>query len=69
MEHATHFAALIGIDWSDQKHDICLVDTQSGAQERSIVKQTPEALYEWAQTLRTRFNGANADSSRKCNKW
>jgi len=58
MEQPTHFAALIGIDWSDRKHDLCLVDTQTGAQELSIIKQTPEALNEWAQTLRTRFGGA-----------
>ncbi len=39
-----HFAALIGIDWSDTKHDICLVDTATGSQERAIIKQQPESL-------------------------
>jgi len=58
MEHPVAFAALVGIDWSDTKHDICLVDTQTGAQELSIIKQTPEALDEWAGTLRSRFSGA-----------
>jgi transposase len=58
MEHPTELAALVGIDWSDKKHDVCLVDTAMGTPELSIIKQTPEALNEWAQTLRTRFGGA-----------
>ena len=58
MEHPTELAALVGIDWSDKKHDICLVDTQTGAQELFIIKHTPEALNEWALGLRTRFGGA-----------
>jgi transposase len=52
-----HFAALIGIDWSDSKHDICLVDTSTGSQQRSIIKQQPESLDQWALALRTRFHG------------
>lgn len=58
MDHSLPFAALLGIDWSDSKHDICLVDTATGAQELSIIKHTLEALNEWALGLRTRFGGA-----------
>ena len=57
MEQATPFAALIGIDWSDAKHDICLVETATGTQELSVVTHTPEALNEWARSVRTRFGG------------
>jgi len=56
-EAMEHFAALIGIDWSDTKHDVCLVDTATGSHELSIVKQQPESLDEWARGLRTRFHG------------
>ena len=52
-----HFAAYIGLDWSDQKHDLCLVEAATGAQESSVIKHTPEALDEWARSLRTRFRG------------
>src|SRR5947209_4349261 len=52
-----HFAALIGIDWSYTKHDICLIDTANGSQERSIIKQQPESLDQWVCSLRTRFRG------------
>ena len=58
MEHPPELAAFVGIDWSDKKHDVCLVDAAVGVPELSIIKQTPEALNEWAQTLRTRFGGA-----------
>ncbi len=57
MEQLTPFAALIGIDWSDAKHDICLVETATGTQELSVVKHTPESLNEWARALRSRFGG------------
>ncbi len=26
----THYAALMGIDWADTKHDICLIDLTTG---------------------------------------
>ncbi len=38
MEPVTPFAALIGIDWSDAKHDICLVETATGTQELSVAR-------------------------------
>ena len=52
-----HFAAYLGIDWSDQKHDVCLVDLASGHKEKKVINHTPEALDEWAVSLRTRFSG------------
>lgn len=58
VEPSTPFAALIGIDWSDRKHDVCLVDAPTGSRELSVIVHTPEALNEWARALRARFNGA-----------
>ncbi len=40
MESAAPFAALIGLDWSDRKHDLCLVDATTGDRELSIIKHT-----------------------------
>lgn len=51
------FAAFVGIDWSDKKHDICLVDARTGNKEFSVLNHTPEALNEWALKLRARFGG------------
>jgi len=51
------FAAIIGIDWADQKHDICLAKAGSEALERCQLPHTPEALNEWVASLRKRFRG------------
>ena len=51
------FAAYVGLDWADQKHDVCLFDTAGGSRELSVLKQTPEAIDEWAAALRGRFPG------------
>jgi len=39
-----HFAAYVAIDWSDQKHDVCLVDSSTGKREKTDINHTPEAL-------------------------
>ena len=51
------FAAYVGIDWSDKKHDLCLVEATTGRKEFTMIKHTPEALNEWALELRARFGG------------
>jgi transposase len=51
------FAAFVAIDWSDAKHDSCLLDVATGKKEASILKHTPEELEAWATALRTRFAG------------
>jgi hypothetical protein len=51
------FAAFVAIDWSDTKHDSCLVDVATGKQESRILKHTPEELEAWATALRLRFGG------------
>jgi transposase len=49
------FAALIGIDWANAKHDICLQASDSAAIEHSVVKHSPEAIDVWVRELRQRF--------------
>jgi hypothetical protein len=51
----SEYAALVAIDWADQKHAVCLSDSSTGAREQTIVKHTPAALQEWALGLRQRF--------------
>ena len=53
----SEYAALVSIDWADQKHAICLFDSSIGEREQTIVKHTPAALQEWAVGLRQRFAG------------
>jgi len=53
------FAAYVGIDWADKQHDLCLCDSASGQIEKAKLKQTPEAISEWAVKLRARYGGCN----------
>ena len=53
----SEYAALVAIDWADQKHAVCLLDQTTGRREQTIVKHTPAALQEWALSLRQRLAG------------
>jgi transposase len=52
------FAALIGVDWADQKLDICLMPCgEKGQREKGVIQHRPEALADWMASLRQRFGG------------
>ena len=51
------FAAFLGIDWADAKHDGCLQAAGTAKRECFPLEHTPEAIDAWVTTLRTRFNG------------
>ena len=51
----SEYAALVAIDWVDQKHAVSLYDQSTGKREQTMVKHTPAALQEWALGLRQRF--------------
>ena len=51
------FAAFIGIDWADRKHDLCLSTAGSDKLERSVLPHQPSCIEAWAQSLRERFGG------------
>jgi hypothetical protein len=52
------YAAYIGIDWSDRKHDIYLYDCSTGEAEESVIGSQPEAIQAWVSGLRKRFGNA-----------
>src|SRR5215216_6000931 len=56
-ELMAEYAAFVGFDWADKKHDLCLVDAVTGKKEFSIIKHTPQAIQEWATNLQKRFGG------------
>lgn len=49
------FAAYVGIDWADQKHDLALLPASQDKEEHLQLEQTPEAIDAWAASLRQRF--------------
>jgi transposase len=51
------FAAFVGLDWADAKHDVCLQAAGSETREFSVLAHTPETIDAWVSTLRTRFKG------------
>jgi transposase len=53
----SEFAAFVGIDWADRKHDVCLLPAGSSKPELSVLPHRPEAIAEWAEELRRRFGG------------
>ena len=51
------YAAYIGIDWADQKHDICLQAADADAREFSVLAHRPDTIEAWALSLKQRFQG------------
>jgi len=51
------FAAFLGRDWADAKHDVGLQATGTARREFLSFAPRPEAIDAWVQTLRTRFHG------------
>jgi len=49
------FAALIGIDWADTKHDICEHPSNTQKYHYCIIKSKPEALHDWVMSLKQRY--------------
>ena len=51
------FRALIGIDWADQKHDICERCVITGKSRQTVIKHSVDSIEQWARELRKRFDG------------
>ncbi len=62
MHHLTggQYAAFIGIDWADAKHDICLQAAGSEQREFNRISHRVDQIEQWAQALHERFGGAIA---------
>lgn len=49
------YAAIVGIDWAEEKHAVCLLD--GARQVEQELEHTPEAIAAWAEGLRRQFDG------------
>lgn len=49
---ASPYDLIVGLDRSDQKADLCLIDTRTGERPTTVLATTPEALWEWLADLR-----------------
>ena len=57
MTHDAGYAALVGIDWADTKHDYCLRVMEADQEEYGVMGHLPEAIDHWARALAARFPG------------
>jgi hypothetical protein len=57
------FAAFVGIDWADAKHDVCLQAAGSTKRECFQLEHTPEAIDAWVTTLGYPFNAGHSATS------
>jgi len=55
---AAPYDLVIGLDRSDKKADLCLLDTRSGERRSVIIDTAPEALREWLGALRQQHPAA-----------
>jgi hypothetical protein len=56
-ENTLSFTALIGIDWADTKHDICLQAANSDRREFNCSPHKVDDIEAWARSLFERFGG------------
>jgi len=49
---------VLGLDRSDQKADLCLIDTHTGQRRSVVIDTAPEALWGWLLQLRQQHPGA-----------
>jgi Transposase len=62
------FAAFVGFDWAEAKHDVCLQASGSQKREFSVLEHQPNTIDEWVSTLRTRFKEQPIAIWRELNK-
>jgi len=55
--HPDDFAAFVGLDWADAKHDVCLQAAGTDKPEACVLQHKPEAIEAWVSALRQRFQG------------
>ncbi len=53
----SQFTAIIGIDWADKKHDVCVQVTETGQRQSYQVPHRADKLDEWARSLYRHFGG------------
>ncbi len=56
MTAKDQFAAHVGLDWADKKHDVC-VQFKNGDRIFHVIEHTPEALDIWLNELHQRAKG------------
>lgn len=56
MSRANEFSVLIGLDWADAKHDVCM-QYSDGTREFAVIKHSAEAIEQWITKLHQQHSG------------
>ncbi|MFQ5938325.1 MAG: IS110 family transposase [Acidiferrobacterales bacterium] len=56
----SNYSAIIGIDWADKKHDVCIHVMATGKQELLQIPHQSEKIDEWARSLYRQYGGPMA---------
>lgn len=56
-DNSVAYKAFVGIDWADQKHDICVQSSNNSKREFSVLKHDVKAIEEWALNLFNKYKG------------
>lgn len=59
----SQYAAHIGLDWADKKHDVCLLFDENNQMEYDQFEHTPQAIDDWILTLRKRISNVTAQTA------
>ena len=51
------FAVLIGLDWANKKHDVCMQKTDESTRHFEVIQSSPEAIEDWIQGIYKRVKG------------
>ena len=54
------YTAIIGVDWADKKHDVCVHVTATGKRELSQIPHQSEKIDEWARSPYRQYGGPMA---------
>lgn len=56
-EMKSKFAAFVGLDWADKKHDVCVQEGDVEQRKCHVIEHTPEAIEQWLVELHKRVKG------------
>ena len=51
------FAAFVGLDWADKKHDICVQIGDDCGRTFDVISHSPEAIEQWLEALHQQVSG------------
>ncbi len=53
----TQYSLVVGLDWADQKHDLCCRETATGKLRTLVLEHRPERINEWVSEQLAKYPG------------